>query len=190
MKLTKEKIEELKKQLTSNLEKFRKEFCSENESTPIDIFKILDRMGFDVYYANLGKYDGAILVDERTAVIEGFNSNRLMVVNAKLPYENSVFTLAHELAHYLTQKWINPNTNLQIEFREHSTKGRRNETENFMDYIAASILMPKEWFAKSLANKEIYTKNDEVSVDIIESLAKQYGVEFEAAKRRIQEVLS
>ena len=170
--------------------KCRKDFWSENTSLPIDIFKILGRMGFEVYYGVLGKYDGAMLVDERVKVIDGFDTNKIVVVNSKLSYQKSVFTLAHELAHFLVRRWLTPNARLDIEFREQGQKGERNDTENFMDYIAASILMPEEMFKRSLAEKGIYNKDNFVSADIVDSLAQQFDVEFEAARRRLGEVLA
>ncbi len=189
MKFTKEELQKIREDLPEKLKEFRNSFCSGSDSLPIDIFKILDRMGFEVYYAKLGKLDGAMIIDESINAFENFKSNKLMLVNSKLSYENSVFTLAHELAHYLAYKWINPDKRVQVEFREHGIKGVRGDTEHCMDYIAASILMPEEIFKKSLAQKNIYKKGDPVSADVIDSLAKLYGVEFEAAKRRVSEVL-
>ena len=189
MKLTKEQLEELKAKLPENLEEFKKSFCSGNDTLPINIFKILERMGFEVYYGDLGKYDGAMLIDEDVNFIEEFNTNKIMVVNSKLSYENSIFTLAHELAHFLAYKWINPHKKIQVEFREHTQKGVRDETENFMDYVAASILMPEDVFKSVLAQKGIISKEDSVSADIIDSVADIFDVEFEAARRRIGEVL-
>ncbi len=189
MKLTKDELEKLNNDLTKNLEQFRKDFCSTSDKLPIDIFKISQRMGFEVYYGDLGKYDGAMLVDERVKFIDGFDTNKIVVVNSKLPYRKSIFTLAHELAHFLVYRWLRPNERLQIEFREHSQKGERDEIENFMDYIAASILMPEDVFKSSLAEKGITSESSCISADNIDSIAQQYDVEFEAAKRRIAEVL-
>ncbi len=188
MKLSKEEIKKVEKDLPKNLVQFKKDFASSNGVLPIDIFKILERMGFEVYYGKLGKYDGAMLVDESVQSIDGFDTNKIIVVNSKLSYKKSVFTLAHELAHFLVQRWMNPLERLQIEFREHSKKGERDDTENLMDYIAASILMPEDVFKMSLAQKNITKKEDVVSADVVDALAQQYDVEFEAARRRIGEV--
>lgn len=189
MELTREELEKLKKNLSENLKNFRETFCSGSDTLPIDIFKILERMGFEVYYGDLGKFDGAMLIDEDVNFIEEFNTNKIMVVNSKLSYKSSVFTLAHELAHFLAYKWINPGKKMQVEFREHTKKGIRNETENFMDYVAASILMPEDIFKGVLAQKEIFSKEDVISADIIDSIADKFEVDFEAARRRIGEVL-
>lgn len=189
MKLTKEQLETLKKELPNNLAQFKKDFCSENDVIPVDIFKILDRMGFDVYYGDLGKYDGAMLVDESVKSIDGFDTNKIVVASSRLSYNNALFTLAHELAHFLVYRWMKPHERLQIEFREHSKKGERDDTENFIDYIAASILMPEDLFKRSLAEKNIYKKDDSISADAVDAIAQQYDVEFEAAKRRVYEVL-
>ena len=189
MKLTKEQIEVLQNDLPNKLKQFQQDYCSSSDELPIDIFKISDRMGFDVYYGDIGNYEGAMLVDESVKFIDGFDTNKILVVNSKLPYRASVFTLAHELAHFLVYRWLNPEKRLQIEFREHSKKGERDETENFIDFIAASILMPEEIFKSNLAQQGITTKAQDVSADIIDTIAQRFDVEFEAAKRRISEVL-
>lgn len=187
MKLTKEQCEKIREDLSENLKQFRQDYFSSG-TLPIDIFKIAQRLGFDIYYGDIGNYDGAMLVDESVKVIDGFETNKIVVVNSKLPYKQSVFTLAHELAHYLVDRWRNPNKHLQIEFREHSKKGERDETENLMDYIAASILMPEDIFKKDLLERGIES-SDLVSANVIDAIAEQYEVEFETAKRRISEVL-
>ena len=151
---TNEEIANLKKDLDKNLEKFFKD-NDINVEKPIDIFEVLNKQKFSVYYADLKKFDGAVIIDESVDSVLGFDNNKIMVVNSNLSYEDSVFTLAHELAHFLASKWLKPTSKLQVEFREHSKKGARNDTENLIDFIAASILLPKEPFINILSRFEI-----------------------------------
>ena len=191
MKLTKDNLIKLKNDLDANLDNFFRAYYAD-QNIPVDIFAILERLNFDVYYGKLPRrYDGIMIVDENATVIEGFNSNKVIAANSKLSYRTSVFTLAHELAHYLAKRWLKSSETekLEFEFREHTKKGERDETENFMDFIAASILMPKKQFIDDLENAGIKNAMD-ASSKVIDDLAAKYDVEYEAARRRIDEVLS
>lgn len=187
MELRTEEIKDLKKDLSKNLSIFFDEHYKERK-IPVDIFKILNNIGFDVYYADLGTVEGVMVVDESVQAIEGFKGNKIMVVNSQLSYASSVFALAHELAHYLVQKWLYPNKKIQVEFREHIEKGMRSNTENFIDFIAASILMPSEQFKQVLAEKKI--SKDQIDPNDVRKVAKIFEVDYEAALRRVGEVFA
>lgn len=191
MKLTEEERRTLKEGLPGFLNDFWQAYYTERE-VPVDIIKILKRMNFSVYYGKLpDAYDGFVMIDENVSAIKGLKNNKIVVANSKRSYESVMFTLAHELAHYLSQKWLNHNDKdhkVQLEFRERTNKGERDETENLMDFIAASILMPEEEFKKHLEEKNITSLESAQSSDI-EELASIYDTEYEAVRRRIKEVL-
>ena len=185
--LSKEQQDVLKEGLDSKIEKVFNQY-SIDSNEPIDIFGLLEKIGFSVFYSDLKQYDGLIVVDETREKFDNFESNKIIAVNSNLGYEKSVFTLAHELAHFLCLKWLKCDENIQLEYRENSMVGKRTESENFIDFVAASILLPKKSFVATLNNFGVY-KKDEASDEMVKRLASFYELEVELIKRRIGEVL-
>lgn len=188
MELTTKEIGQLKNNLNEYLEKFYLE-NSINIEQPIDIFDVLKKIGFSIYYAKLESYDGLIVVNEEIDYFRGFKSNKIIAANSELSYEHSVFVLAHELAHYLCAKWLSKNEEkIQVEYREPHKSDGRSESENFIDKVAAAILLPEKPFIKMLNGFGI-TKSNQKTEEIIKKLAIIYDLEEILISRRIDEVL-
>ena len=145
---------------------------------PVDIFEVATSLGFDVRGAEFeDQLDGLIVVNEFSEKIDGFNSNKVIAYNCFKDINTKKFIVAHELAHYICQKVNELDKRIVIAAREHADGYSDNEEEQKMDYIAASILVPKEDLLSFL--------NDDTSSS---KVAQRYNVPEELAARRMCEV--
>ena len=145
-------------------------------SVPVDIFELADQLGFDVRGAEFDEHmEGLIVVNEFEDKIDGFESNKVIAYNCKKNIEDKKFIVAHELAHYIWEKSQAKEKRIVVAARDHHSKYSVDEEEQRMDYIAASILVPREHLIDS-------GLTDPVEV------AKFYRVPEDLARRRLQEV--
>lgn len=172
-------------------------FCSDNNlelKANSDIVRICKKFDFDVYKMPLNreKIDGIIWVDES-------NNIKRIGVNNALDMENSRFVIAHELAHYITQKENIGQDKVLFAMRDKIFHGEaKSQEENDMDYMAAAILVPKEEFLKDLNIlkidlSKIYDHKEGTVYDVVEEkdiklLSRAYNVTDEVIVRRIAEV--
>ena len=150
------------------------------QTIPIDIFEFATNLGFDVRGAEFGEsLDGVILVDETLDKIEGFESNKIIAYNCFKDIFTKQFIVAHELAHYIKEKNNSKNTKIVVAARDHSNDYSKNKEEQKMDYIAASLLVPKNDLCQFLKKETDPTTSQ---------LANRYNVPEELIERRIKEV--
>lgn len=146
---------------------------------PVDIFKLATDLGFDVRGAELEEQlDGLIIVNELTGKIHGFNSNKIIAYNCFKDIHTKKFIVAHELAHYISKK-ANNSSKIVVAARDHAFGYSDDKEEQQMDYMAASLLIPKDDLLHFLSNK--FHKNPS-------EVAQRYKVPEELAQRRIEEV--
>lgn len=145
-------------------------------SVPVDIFELADQLGFDVRGAEFDEHmDGLIVVNEFEDKIDGFESNKVIAYNCKKDIEDKKFIVAHELAHYIWEKSQAQERRIVVAARDHHGKYSVDEKEQRMDYIAASILVPREHLVDSGVTDPV-------------KVAKVYRVPEALAQRRLQEV--
>ena len=176
-----------KEQMTE-MEKILKKFYAKNNIElviPVDIFEVADFLGFDVRGAEFKEsLDGILLVDETSERIEGFNSNKVIAYNCFKNIYMKKFIVAHELAHYISAKSEKNRRKVVLATREHKGEYSGNIDEQKMDYMAASILMPRDDLIKTFGGKNIE------ETELINLIVSRYKVSSEMAKRRIEEVLN
>lgn len=187
---TKEKSEKLENRLTAFLEKI--DYILEAND---DIVQFSKKINFDVFKMPLAdeKLDGMILVDENKGI-------RRIAVNKSLDLRDSRFVIAHEIAHYITEKEkIGDDGVLLFAKRDRILHGgEKDDLENDMDYMAAAMLVPKEDFVNILKLLRIdlnaiqdhteETVKRVVNLKVIDLLSNFYTVKQEVIIRRIAEV--
>ena len=145
-------------------------------AVPIDTVKLAKHYNLTVAEANLNdNEDGFILINEEKETpirIIGVNRNRK-------PYEKR-FIIAHELGHF---KIDCEEKGHKIFAMRDGNHGRSDE-ENHIDYFAACLLMPEEFFRSEYENR----KKQKSIVEIVRELADLFNVPRESALRRLQEI--
>lgn len=181
MEITKEKRDELE----ARVESFFKDNKIMREEK-IDITRICSNLNIQVASLTFPKelreeIDGLILVKSNEKKI-GFN--------CELDPRRARFVIAHELAHYITQK-----DHLEFAFRDKIFHGEEKPAEEQeMDYMAAAILVSKDIlkvYLKALNLNDNYTKETvtkNVNPIVIQMLADVFFVEKDLICRRIIEV--
>ena len=100
-----------------------------------------------------------------------------VMVNGNHPTTRQAWSLAHEYAHYLTNRYQSEVTVL-IEYE------RKPRTEQFADHFAASFLMPAPGIRRRF-NLIVQSRTDFSVADLC-VMADQYGVSVEAMTRRLE----
>lgn len=161
-----------------------------------DIFQVLEKIGFEVHKANFRQpLEGIIFVDENEKRIKDFDKNKIIFYNANADLYKTRFILAHELAHYVNEKNKHPDRKVFFAMRDHQIGYSNNISEQEIDYMAASMLIPKEELKNNVYkhlgelnyNKDII-HNLITDQYYIEQLQKDYRVDAELIKRRLTEV--
>ena len=147
---------------------------------PIDIFEFATELGFDVRGAELkDQLEGLIIVNEKIDKIEDFNSNKVIAYDCSKDISTKKFIVAHELAHYIDKKVNHQDQEIVVAARDHADDYSKNKNEQKMDYIAASLLIPKDDLVGFLKEHKVIR---------VSQIAKHYNVPKELAKRRVKEV--
>lgn len=151
-----------------------------NYVVPVDIFKVATDLGFDVRGAEFEeRLEGLLVVNEYMEKIEGFDSNKVIAYNCFKDINMKKFIVAHELSHYISEKVNAYDKKIVIAARDHVDSYSEDIKEQQMDYMAASLLIPKDDLCQFL---ERNTNTNDLDV------AKRYNVTEEVARRRIKEV--
>lgn len=156
---------------------------------PVDSVALAKKMGFKVFASNLKAIgenaDALIAVDENSEVIEGFNTNKFIAYDRSISDEEHIrFAIAHELAHYITEK---ENGNNVVFAEKVLGKGKSIE-EQKMDYIAAAILVPKGILLGVLQAWNYDKCEENIKPIIVSSLANTFKVSRALMARRIEEL--
>lgn len=174
LRFSKQEMQEMEDLITKFFEVMKTEYV-----VPVDIFKIATDLGFDVRGAEFEeKLEGLLIVNEYVDKIDGFNSNKIIAYNCSKDITTKKFIVAHELAHYIREKTNAYDKNIVVAARDHVDSYSQNTEEQRMDYIAASLLIPKKDLVQFLSN----------GVNTISQVAERYKVSEELAKRRMEEV--
>lgn len=147
---------------------------------PVDIFKVATDLGFDVRGAEFEEnLEGLLAVNEFVDAVDGFNSNKIIAYNCSKDINTKKFIVAHELAHYISEKTNAYAKKIVVAARDHIDSYSENKQEQRMDYIAAGLLVPKKDLLAYIKN------NDNITIS---KVAERYNVPEELAQRRIKEV--
>ena len=170
------------------MEKTITEFFKKNDmnvTIPVDVFEVASSLGFDVRGAEFDEpLEGILLVNEKVDKITGFNSNKIIAYNCKKNIHLKKFIVAHELAHYIYAKNDSFDKKIVLAARDHEESYSSDVDEQKMDYMAASILMPRDDMLENFSNK------DTDRTELINLVTARYNVSFKMADRRVGEVLN
>lgn len=119
-------------------------------------------------------------------------SKNLMIINARHAPPRQRFTIAHEIGHFLLDDfkpvWVDHVVGLtqQVRFRNTNNAAYTQE-EVRANKFAAELLMPRTWIAQAFdaLNAKGVDWDDE---GVIQQLAKQYNVSYQAMLIRLIEL--
>ena len=109
---------------------------------PVDPEYVAERMGIDVVFA---EFD-----DELSKKILGFIDMRespRIIVNSEMPTNSKIFTIAHELGHFVLHKEYAESEDYEILARTNSSSSLKPKEEE-ADAFAAGLLVPFEELKK------------------------------------------
>lgn len=153
------------------------------EATPI--IEIAKEMGFKIFYTNFEgenrNLSGMIGISQKLK--NKFGGDKVIVLNGKDSDEHMLFTIAHEIAHYIYDYNINEKN--KDYFNKYRTDEARTDVEERTNRFAASFMMPKTKFIRlfdeNKNNKMSYKEN-------IEYLKRYFEVPSTALNRRLIEL--
>lgn len=149
----------------------------------VPIIKILTQIGIKVYKDDSLDPTLSAFIAIDPELMELFNTNKIVCVNANDSVQHTRFALAHELAHYLfdfdeTKKTKYYNTYIA------NDSGKDIFTERRANKFAACLLMPEKEFRNA---ENLYSKKKGRS-ETITLLIKHFGVSAKAVYRRFEEL--
>lgn len=184
---------EKREQADRIIKNFLKDNYIKETTLPVDIFEMATNLGFDVRGAFFeDNIDGIMIADETVSVIEGFESNKIIVYNNLRTLEEIRFIVAHELSHYIKkyseEKESGSHRIFMAAARDHSDRGYSdNSDEQFIDYMAAVLLVPTNSLKEKYASY-VKTKTNREFSKLAFSVSEEYQVEIKLARRRLEEV--
>lgn len=146
-------------------ERFAQAVRSLSGSVPVDLEQLASALGvIEIVSTDLTE-------DGRTSWVHGGRPR--IELRADRPATRTRFTLAHEIGHILID---------QDETIAHRTHGlAHDDIETLCDWIAASILMPRDWVQQ-------YADRDRYSLSLLRMVAHRADVSLAAAAVRMAEV--
>src|ERR1035437_1328072 len=141
----------------------------ENQITeaPVVVSKIAKAKGARIYVDSLeGKLSGFLFRDKSEAVIG---------VNTRHSQTRQNFTIAHELGHLLLhdQEQLHIDHEFRVRLRSDVSSLGTDEAEQEANFFAASLLMPRDFIDRDLANEDYVDLLDD---DFLRDLADRKSV--------------
>lgn len=186
-KISKEVADQIEQKANNITKKYNEYMNEDKKNGYVDIIKIAQDLGFVVGNVKLkDDSDGFIIVNEKEDQILGIKTSKLIGVNEKRSLEWKRFIIAHEIGHYILH-YIDNAVELDGLYacREH-IKGK-NETENQVDFFAACLLMPADFFKKKF-NEVKEEKKTMTKSEIAQELSRNFLVTSMMVLRRIDEL--
>ncbi len=145
---------------------------------PVDIVKLAENLGLTIFQLELD-FDGAILSNKDGFDIDGNRYNKAILININQAPTRKRFTIAHELAHWITAK-DDEKENLYAH-RDDNLTGYNYEPR--INDIASELLMPYELIKEELSNTDY---KHGLSPSIIYKIAEKFNVSYAAAQVRLE----
>ena len=140
--------------------------------------------------SKIAKSKGArIFVDALEGDLSGFlyrdNEQAVIGVNTSHSPARQSFTIAHELGHLLlhVREQLHVDRGFRVRLRSGVSSQGTDEAEQEANFFAASLLMPREFLERDLANEEFVDLLDD---DFLRDLARKYGVSAQALAIRLK----
>ncbi|MEO8630213.1 MAG: ImmA/IrrE family metallo-endopeptidase [Betaproteobacteria bacterium] len=144
---------------------------------PVPVLKIAQAKGARIHMDSLeGDLSGFLYRDKEVAVI-GVNTRHASV--------RQNFTISHELGHLLLhdQEQLHVDRDFRVRLRDDVSRKGTDEAEKEANFFAASLLMPKAFLEKDLANEEFVDLLDDA---FLRGLSRKYGVSTQALVNRLK----
>ena len=146
-------------------------------NAPVPVLKIAQAKGARIYVDSLeGDLSGFLYRDKAQSVIG---------VNTSHSQARQNFTIAHELGHLLLhdQEQLHVDREFRVRLRSDVSSQGTDEAEQEANFFAASLLMPREFIERDLADEEFVDLLDD---DCLRDLARKYGVSAQALAIRLK----
>lgn len=149
----------------------------------VPIIKILNSLGIKVYKQAMEPKELSAYISVSPEYYDEYGTMKIACINEDDAAGHSRFALAHELAHYI----FDYDEQKDIEYFNTYMKDDKNKDtqEQRANDFAANLLMPKEIFIKK---RESYQKETNSMPEVIEHLAKHFGVSAKSIIKRFDEV--
>lgn len=163
--------------------KIKKILQENNEySVPVNVVSLAKKLGFAVVQQNLD-YDGAILVnEEKEFPLGNATCKKLITVNVNLNYRRKLFTVAHELGHFINEVYGTKNS--IYAHREERNKYATKEVQ--ANLVASELLMPTDLLSEFVKTLRKHYNDHYLIVDAI---SDYFNVSYSAAALRYQRYL-
>lgn len=150
----------------------------------VPVLEIAKKMGFNVYTAEFNDRDlsGTIGISERLR--EKYGSCRVIILNNQDSDEHILFTLCHELAHYIYDYQSDTDQEYSNTYR---TGEPTSNQEIRANRFAAAFLMPKKSFIHSYIS---FSKDTDDQNAVVRLLSKKFSAPETAVRMRIAELLN
>ena len=126
----------------------------DNKNNLTDIIQIAKIMGFEIFHTQFEKdkreLSGMIGISENFK--KDFGSEKIIILNSMDSDEHMLFTIAHEIAHYIYD--YNPETHKEY-FNKYKTDEIQTDEEKRANRFAAAFLMPEKKFRAFLKQIKI-----------------------------------
>lgn len=150
----------------------------------VPIIELAKIMGFKIYTAKFKDRNLSGTIGISKKLVNRYKSDKVIILNNQDTDEHILFTLCHELAHYIYDYESNAHN-------EYSNTYRTNEAINAKEMranrFAASLLMPKESFKE--AYSELSNNIDDKNI-IVQGLSDAFNAPKTAVRMRMKEVLN
>ncbi|RHM59309.1 ImmA/IrrE family metallo-endopeptidase [Coprobacillus sp. AF33-1AC] len=150
----------------------------------VPIIELAKIMGFKIYTAKFKDRNLSGTIGISKKLVNRYKSDKVIILNNQDTDEHILFTLCHELAHYIYDYESNAHN-------EYSNTYRTNEAINAKEMranrFAASLLMPKESFKE--AYSELSNNIDDKNI-IVQGLSDAFNAPKTAVRIRMKEVLN
>ena len=150
----------------------------------VPIIELAKIMGFKIYTAKFKDRNLSGTIGISKKLVNRYKSDKVIILNNQDTDEHILFTLCHELAHYIYDYESNAHN-------EYSNTYRTNEAINAKEMranrFAASLLMPKESFKE--AYSELSNNIDDKNL-IVQGLSDAFNAPKTAVRIRMKEVLN
>ena len=150
----------------------------------VPIIELAKIMGFKIYTAKFKDRNLSGTIGISKKLVNRYKSDKVIILNNHDTDEHILFTLCHELAHYIYDYESNAHN-------EYSNTYRTNEAINAKEMranrFAASLLMPKESFKE--AYSELSNNIDDKNI-IVQGLSDAFNAPKTAVRIRMKEVLN
>jgi Zn-dependent peptidase ImmA (M78 family) len=147
------------------------------KEAPVSVSQIAEAKGARIHLDHLeGDLSGFLYRDKDKAVIG---------VNTSHSPSRQNFTVAHELGHLLLhdQEQLHVDRDFRVRLRSDVSSQGTDEAEKEANFFAASLLMPKEFLDRDLANEESIDLFDD---KFLRELGRKYEVSTQALVNRLK----